>query len=442
MKMRRRTRITLVYGLLTLIITILMYSNLSSAESKNVSKPHERVLPVFAVEANEGFPFLLKQMSGRKAILLGDGTHGTDEFYSFRKRVTRNLIRDHGVRIWVLEAEWDSARMVDLYIRGLLNPSIGPRRMLKEAFFRWPEWVWANEEMVEFVLWAKDFNQGRKRPDMVRCFGMDMQMAVDASLEFLRTRFSPGSQLMQKYEDLVFWWEPYVEDPMLLYQEYAWGKETGSLLATELLYSMKEPEPEIRNILEMLIATERYYKAMIHDGYEAWNIRSQHFSSFLLRLFELQEAACGIVAWAHNSHVGDMSANATRESDAVSFGMLMRQALGRENVFLLGSTSYSGTVVAASAWGYTPEVVEVPFSHESSIEAVINSGGWQNPLILFENRQQRQLWSVPMRHRGIGVVYDPENEYLQNYSISRIGERYDALVFWQNTRALQQLVDP
>jgi erythromycin esterase len=117
-------------------------------------------------------------MRGRKAILLGDATHGTEEYYAFRKRVTRHLIREHGLRTVVLEAEWDGGRMVDDYIRGRLPADTSPRQMLLDAFPYWPSWVWANEELVEFVLWLKEFNSHLPPEEMVRCYGMDMQFAV------------------------------------------------------------------------------------------------------------------------------------------------------------------------------------------------------------------------------------------------------------------------
>lgn len=438
--MKRRNCLNLRSCLFAVFI-IFLHQNLWGQQQNNPQEIQYAQLPVFALDANEGFPVLIEQMKDRKAILLGDGSHGTDEFYSFRKKITRTLIRDHGVRVWVLEAEWDSAQIVDLYIRGMLPPEFGTRQVLQEAFERWPEWVWANESLVEFVRWLKEFNKGRESSDMVRCFGMDMQMAVNESLQLLEQKISPFPQLHQRYQYLTYWWEPYLENPMLLNQAYVDEVETGCLLATEILGKIDNPDFETRRVLKMLIAIEEYYRTMSYDRYEAWNIRSRHFSSYVQDLFKFEEAANGIVAWAHNSHIGDMRGTETGDIEMLSFGMLMRQALGNENVFLLGSTGYSGTVVASSNWGAEPQIVEVPPPHKSSVEAFINSGGWSNPMILFENEQQRRLWSFNIPHRGIGVVYSPEAEFPDNYLTSRIGQRYDGLVFWKKTQALQQILE-
>lgn len=400
-------------------------------------------LPVFATDAARGFPYLLERMKGRRAFLLGDASHGTEEYYAFRKWVTRHLIEDLGVRVWVLEAEWDSAQVVDAYIRGRLPGDKGARQMLAEAFTHWPQWVWANEEMVEFVEYLKDFNS-RLPPDrMVRCYGMDMQFAIGAALRFLAGQWPAGSVLRQKYQDLHGWWLPYLDDPMLFNQAYADGRETGNLLATELLGAIADPSPEQRRILTMLIAVEEYYRTMSHNKYEAWNIRSRHFARYVRNLLESQEGAQGIVAWAHNSHVGDMSGSDVEDTGLTSFGRLMRESLGPDKVFILGSAGYAGTVLAATEWYQPPGVMTVPPAREGSVEALLNGGGWDNPLLLWEDEEQTRLWSSkPLWHRGIGVAYTPQAEMPTYYLTAKIAVRYDALVFWRNTRALQPMAAP
>jgi len=73
---------------------------------------------------------------------------------------------------------------------------------------------------------------------------------------------------------------------------------------------------------------------------------------------------------------------------------------------------------------------------------VLESGGWNNPLLLFRTEDERAQWSVPLLHRGIGVSYDAENENPVNYLVTRVSRRYDALVFWRQTRSLKVLSMP
>ena len=83
-----------------------------------------------------------------------------------------------------------------------------------------------------------------------------------------------------------------------------------------------------------------------------------------------------------------------------------------------------------------------PLAAPGSVEAILYFGGWDNPLLLFEDRKQPDQWSIDLPHLGIGVAYTPEAEMPSYYLTAKIGMRYDAMVFWRRTRALRQLVAP
>ncbi|MDK9709424.1 MAG: erythromycin esterase family protein [Desulforhopalus sp.] len=401
-----------------------------------------RQLPVYATDAGKGLPYMIELMRGRKAFLLGDATHGTEEFYAFRKRVTRHLIRDLGVRVVVLEAEWDGGKMVDEYIRGLLPGTVCARQLLPQAFKYWPVWVWANEELVEFVEWLKEFNSHLPPDKMVRCRAMDMQFAIGAALESLAGVWPADSRHGRIYDDLRRWWRQYEDYPMRYNFAYAEGRDTGNLMATELLSDLPAGDKEWRQRLIMLIAAEEYYRVMSYNQYESWNIRSRHFSGYIEDILQEPEGAKGVVVWAHNSHVGDMSATDVQGTGLTSFGALLRERLGKDQVFILGSAGYSGTVLAAIEWYQDPVEMVVPPAAPGSLEAILDSGGWDNSLLVFEDDEQREKWSMPLLHRGIGVAYNAQAEMPSYYLTARISSRYDAVVFWRKTRSLQLMADP
>ena len=402
----------------------------------------QRSLPVFATHAKEGVAALIDAMADRKVVLLGDASHGTEEFYAFRKWITRQLIRDHGFRVVVLEAEWDSAEQIDLYIRKISPQLQDSRAFLAAAFARWPQWVWANEEMVEFIEWLRLFNL-EVSPEMpVLCFGLDMQLAVGASLAFLQRQFPLGSVHYNRLNDLYGWWQPYLDDPLLFNKAYVAGKETGSLLATELLDSLHEPSFDTKWRLRMLAAAEEYYRTMSYDGYKAWNIRSRYFADYVLDVLAKSASEKGLIVWAHNSHIGDMAGSDVEGTGLINLGRLLRETLGKDKVFILGSASYGGTVMASPEWEEQPLIMDVPPAAEGSVEELLNSGGWENPMLFFRTEKERELWAYPMLHRGIGVAYNAENEVPTNYLVTRVSDRYDALVFWQTTRALAPIMEP
>lgn len=432
------TVIAVLQNLIIFALTGVVHAGETASEQEQAGKQ----LPVYATDAGKGLPYMIEVMRGKKAFLLGDATHGTEEFYAFRKRVTRHLIRDLGVRVVVLEAEWDGGKMVDEYIRGLLPGTVCARQLLPQAFKYWPVWVWANEELVEFVEWLKEFNSHQPPEKMVRCRSMDMQFAIGAALDSLAGVWPEDSRPGRIYSDLRRWWRQYEEYPMRYNFAYAEGRETGNLMATELLGALPTEDSELRRRLVMLIGAEEYYRVMSYNQYESWNIRSRHFAGYIEGILLEPEGANGVVVWAHNSHVGDMSATDVQGTGLTSFGALMRERLGKDQVFILGSAGYTGSVLAASEWYQDPVEMVVPPAAPGSLEAILDSGGWDNSLLVFEDDEQRQKWSMPLLHRGIGVAYNPQAEMPSYYLTAKISSRYDAVVFWRKTRALRQMIDP
>src|SRR5205823_10349436 len=88
-----------------------------------------------------------------KVVLLGEATHGTAEFYRMRARITQALIERKGFRIVAVEADWPDAGRIDHYVR---HRETRPAEW--KAFARFPEWMWRNTEVGEFVEWLRRHN--------------------------------------------------------------------------------------------------------------------------------------------------------------------------------------------------------------------------------------------------------------------------------------------
>ena len=51
--------------------------------------------------------------SDNEIVLLGECTHGTEEFYEIRSDISKNLIMDYGYRVIFIEAEWPDVYRVN-----------------------------------------------------------------------------------------------------------------------------------------------------------------------------------------------------------------------------------------------------------------------------------------------------------------------------------------
>jgi erythromycin esterase len=71
---------------------------------------------------------------------------------------------------------------------------------------------------------------------------------------------------------------------------------------------------------------------------------------------------------------------------------------------------------------------------------MFNQTGPDRFLMVFnEQDRQHEAFSQPMGNRAIGVVYSPARDHQQNYVLSIVPMRYDAMIFFRETRALSPL---
>ncbi|KAI5283750.1 hypothetical protein KEM52_003239, partial [Ascosphaera acerosa] len=109
-----------------------------------------------------------------KVVLIGDGSHGTSEFYAARCEITKHLVAEHGFNIVAAEADWPDAEAIDRFVR--LRPGLkAPIESMREpAFQRFPTWMWRNTEVRDFVHWLREFNAGLEMRERTGFYGLDL----------------------------------------------------------------------------------------------------------------------------------------------------------------------------------------------------------------------------------------------------------------------------
>lgn len=117
----------------------------------------------------------------------------------------------------------------------------------------------------------------------------------------------------------------------------------------------------------------------------------------------------------------------------------MRERHGREAV-LVGFSTYTGTVTAASDWDGPAERKRVCPALRNSYEALFREAGLGRLLLRFrdDNEATRSLRS-PRLERAIGVIYLPETERISHYFHARLPDQFDAVLHFDATRAVEPL---
>jgi erythromycin esterase len=178
---------------------------------------------------------------------------------------------------------------------------------------------------------------------------------------------------------------------------------------------------------------------MVRADASSWNIRDCHMADTLDRLVAHHGGGAKAVVWAHNTHVGDARATDMAAHGMVNVGQLARDRHGEDDVVLVGFAGHHGTVVAADAWGSAAAVKHVPDPPAGTHEDLLNQAVGAPALFLLADGRGGRWLATTRGHRAIGVVYRPEEERRGNWVPTVLGNRYDALLSFDDTTALHPI---
>jgi erythromycin esterase-like protein len=117
-------------------------------------------------EGDEDLRPLKNLVRSARIVALGEGTHGTSEFFRMKHRILEFLATEMGFTIFSIEANMPEAYRVNDFV---LTGRGDPKALLKGMYF----WTWNTQEVLDMILWMRDFNQsGRGRIEFT---GFDMQ---------------------------------------------------------------------------------------------------------------------------------------------------------------------------------------------------------------------------------------------------------------------------
>ena len=115
---------------------------------------------------------LIEKIADANIVMLGESSHGTHEYYTWRSYISRKLIEKKNFNFMAVEGDWPDCYQLNLYIKSLRKESENAFDVLKQ-FNRWPTWMWANWEIVALAEWLKKHNQSYPQ-NKVGFFGLDV----------------------------------------------------------------------------------------------------------------------------------------------------------------------------------------------------------------------------------------------------------------------------
>jgi erythromycin esterase len=349
-----------------------------------------------------------------------------------------------------VEGDWPDCYRVNRCVKlGAEAPD--DARTVLDRYERWPTWMWANEEVVDFTRWLREHNATQPAERRVGFYGLDVYSLWDSIRSLTRYLREHEPEHVEVAMAALRCFEPYREDP----QGYAWATHQSPCSCESAVAALRErigtdgdegstTDPEARFAAEqnavVAAGAERYYRTMTRGSAESWNVRDRHMTETLDRLMSQHGTRARAVVWAHNTHLGDARYTDMADAGMVNVGQLVREQHGDDDVVLVGFGGYRGRVVAGRSWGAQMERMPVPPARQGSVEQRLHRSGVGQALFVFPDSGDQPRWlRERLDHRAIGVVYHPQRERWGNYVPTVLGSRYDAFVYFDDTDALRPL---
>ncbi|HET9726517.1 MAG TPA: erythromycin esterase family protein [Gemmatimonadales bacterium] len=404
----------------------------------------------------DDFTPLLARIGDARYVLLGEASHGTHEFYRIRGEITKRLIVEKGFDAVAVEADWPDAYQVNRYVRG--RPGSADATEALDGFRRFPQWMWRNADVLDFVGWLRGHNDACGSGEAkVGFYGLDLyslRASMAAVLAYLRLVDPPAARRAARRYACFDQFGP---DPQTY--GYAAASGLGPSCETEVIQQLVELvasadsyahrdgriEPDAlffaAQNAKVVASAEQYYREMFRGRVSSWNLRDSHMAETLdalMTYLEHRRPAPKVVVWAHNSHLGDARATRMGHDGELNLGQLVRQRVGTQAV-LVGFTTFSGTVTAASNWELPAERKRVRPGLPGSYEALFHQVAQEIGNFYLEPERVADALGGPRLERAIGVVYRPDTERQSHYFEADLARQFDAVLHYDRTRAVEPL---
>ena len=188
---------------------------------------------------------IIKIAKKNNYVLLGESTHGTEEFFMIRLVITMILIKDFGFNTVLFETEWSTGYRLNQFIHSDKSEDI--KKLLNNLIQSFPKWMVNNVYIMKLLLFLKEWNQSHDKK--VFFYGVDCQ-----NVELAK-------------------------------ENVCHEKNINCSLVKEII--------------------ENYNKMNQSKNY--WNMRDKFWLHIIHQLKKQRESK--FVLWAHNSHIGDCKAN-------------------------------------------------------------------------------------------------------------------------------------
>lgn len=370
------------------------------------------------IEDDEDLIKLKSIIGNARIVSLGEGTHGTSEFFKMKHRITKFLAEKMGFTVFAIEANMPEARKVNEYV---LTGKGDPKEALAGLYF----WTWNTQEVLDMIEWMRQFNASGK--GRIEFWGFDMQ--------FPQVAMENVSSFIEKVEPAYLDSLTQIFTKIKEYDSELKKTQSRSGILFEPVYNLSlqvlnhllKRKSDYLKILEPTIVDFAFQDAkLILQSYETFlqgkASRDESMAANVDWILAHTPPNTKIVLWAHNGHVSK------NLSAYKSMGSFLANRYTKDMV-VFGFAFHEGNYTAVGKNGLG--VYGTSFSQPGSIEFAFHKTGLPRFIL-----DLRSLSTSPLSNwlnknldmRSIGAM---AMDYAFYNTI--VSKEFDAIIYFDNT---------
>ncbi|MBO2436933.1 erythromycin esterase family protein [Actinomadura nitritigenes] len=377
----------------------------------------------------------LGRMIGNDPVVgLGEATHGTHEFFSFKQRVFEYLVKEKGFTTFMLELSWGTGLQLNDYV---LYGKGDPARIMRQEFqqnYR----LFANQDYLRLIRWMRAYNERHpKRP--LQFMGDDIYFPhvriFRDIFRYVRERGRPDlvPKLKALYDGLIpttdfnTWEARYDARP----RSERLRVQRQAAEALRLVRSLRRGAPRKAAEWAEQQANVAFWIAKAHAAEDFSGPRDEAMA--INTVWWLRHKHSKILLSAHNAHVGYLG-----ESPPHTFkrqGTWLRQILG-PRYLAIGASFYRGRFTAIDDKTRYLRRFTVGAPPRENGEQVLNRVRFPKYYLDMRTvKEPARSWLQKERQvRYITAVYNPTAPE-DNNIVQSLGRTYSVLVELRDTTA-------
>lgn len=359
----------------------------------------------------------LRDMIGSASVVgIGDGTHGTREFYTMKMRVIEFLAREMNFDLVALEGPFPLINRMNAYVQG--GP--GDARALVHAMRSLNYMFFNAEEIVELLEWMRRYNATRGERPPLQLAGFDVFEPYGASrdvLAYLQTVDGPAAANAETLYSCIGATQLVVNGEC--------GANAASVFQA---LRLKEAEYSARTTAAAYHDALQSARVVVQNATPVGSERDDAMAANALWLREHHSATKKILLWAHNAHIAKID---TPFIAWRPMGQDLKNAIG-DQYYAIGTLTAAGSFLQWALLTLQTKTVTFPALQPTDLETDLRRHGASRLLIPLRDAPP---WLAAVRDYNMA---DAGNQIAAKAALP---PQFDAVIFLDRTTPIHELTD-